>query len=706
MNAFTTPSPFRLSARVASRAMPWARSLIALAVASSLSPWVIAQTSPNPGPATPASSPRPTPGPTELAPIVVTGNPLASETPATPVSVLTGDELVRRRGNSIGETLNGLPGVSSTYFGPNANRPVIRGLDGDRVRILGNGGASLDASSLSFDHAVPLDPLIVDRLEVLRGPGALLYGGSAVGGVVNALDNRIPSQPVEGVSGAVEGRLGGAERERGGAALVEAGNGRMAIHVDAFGRETDDLRVPNHVPVEDGAALPETQRIRNSASHTKGAALGGSVFFDQGHAGVAVDTYDSTYGIVAEPDVVIKMKRDHLRFATEFKQPDGFVRTWRAQANYTDYRHQEVEGSGEVGTTFDSTGGEVRLEAEHAPIGAVRGVWGLHLEDTDFAALGEEAFVPSTRTKKQALFVFEELPWAAGTSSAGLRIEHVKVRSDGDADPSEPQFGEAGERSFTLRSASLSHVVTLAPQWTLTGAFSHTERAPTSFELYANGVHAATGVFERGDTTLGTERGRNLDVSVQWKDGSNHLRLGAFATRFSRFISLESTGADEVVDGEGVPLYAFRPVRARMHGLELEGRQRVLSQAVALDVTGKLDLTRGSNADTGEPLPRLAPLRANVGLDATSGPWAGRVEVDHAERQRRVPATDRSTAGYTLVNASVSRAFDWNGSRALWFVKLTNLGNELAYSATTTDSIRDLVPLAGRGIKTGVRMAF
>ena len=180
--------------------------------------------------------------------VLITGNPLGRERLAAPTSVLSGDELVLRRGSTLGDTLDGLPGVSSSYFGPNANRPVIRGLDGDRVRVLSNEGASLDASSLSFDHAVPIDPLIVQRIEVLRGPAALLYGGSAIGGVVQALDNRIPRAPLKGLTGSAELRLGGAARERGGALVLDAGNAAAAVHVDVFSRETADLRVPRFVP--------------------------------------------------------------------------------------------------------------------------------------------------------------------------------------------------------------------------------------------------------------------------------------------------------------------------------------------------------------------------------------------------------------------------------------------------------------------------
>ena len=651
------------------------------------------------------------PAPTTLDKVVVTGNPLGSSEIASPVSVLDGEALVLRRGSTLGETLNGLPGVSSTSFGPNASRPIIRGLDGDRVRILSNAGASLDASSLSFDHAVPIDPLIVERLEVLRGPGALLYGGSAMGGVVNALDNRIPKEPLNAVAGAVELRLGGADRERGGAALVEGGNGAFAWHADVFGRQTSDLGVPRYVPIQDGSPLPETTRVRNSASDTRGGALGGSMFFGQSRVGLSVDTYDSSYGPVVEPAVTIQMKRDHLGLAGEFKGLSGPFSTLRAQFNNTRYQHQEVDASGTVGTLFKTAGNELRVEAEHAALGPLHGVVGVQLEDFDFSALGNEAFVPTTRTKRQSLFALEEIDWIGGKLIGGLRLERARVSSEGDADPAQPRFGAPQQRSFPLRSASLSNLFKLSPQWTLTGAVSVSERAPTSFELYANGVHAATGTFERGDTSLPSERGGNVDVALQWKSGSDHLRVGAFASRFSRFISLAASGnAVQVPDGQGgfsaFPEYVFKPVRARLNGVEIEGQHRLIESPLTLDLSGKLDLTRASHADTGEALPRVAPMRLNLGLNASSGPWSGRIELDHAARQNRVPATDVATAGYSMVNLSLSRRFNLASTDAMWFLKLGNLGDTLAYSASAIQTVRDLAPLPGRSIKTGIRVAF
>jgi iron complex outermembrane receptor protein len=696
----TSPPPFTAVPRLC---LPLLASLL-------MPPWSRAQTAP------PPNTPTPT-----LSRVVVTGNPLDSRDAASPVSVLEGEGLVLRRGASLGATLDGLPGVSATAFGPNASRPVIRGLDGDRVRILENAGASLDASSLSFDHAVPIDPLVVERIEVLRGPAALLYGGSAIGGVVNTLDNRIPREPMRGTGGAAELRLGGAESERGGAALVETGNDRFGLHVDMAGRRTSDLRVPAFVPTADGPPQASTTRVANSASRSASGAVGGSVFFDHGYLGLSVDRYDSRYGIVAEPDVTIDLWREHLGLAGEWRAPGetswlGWTRL-KVHLNATRYQHQEVEGSGAVGTTFRTSGQEARIEATHAPLrllGGLRGVLGAQFERSDFSALGEEAFEPTTRTRKQALFALEEMAWGGGTSSVGARVEQVQVASDGDADPAATRFGAAASRRFALRSASVGHVVRVGGGFSLTGSYSSNQRAPTSFELYANGLHAATGAYERGDPTLGAEHGRNLDLALAWAAADTHLRLGTYAARYPRFIALQATGAmvDLPRDAGGVdrvPEFAFQAVRARLRGVEFEAGHRWRAARWTVDVNGQLDLTRGDNLDRGEPLPRIAPLRLRLGMVAARGPWSARIEAVRASAQDRVPATDTATGGYTLVNLGMSRrlVFGADGARSgLWFLRLNNAGNRLAYSASAVQTVRGLAPLPGRALQTGVRVEF
>ena len=303
----------------------------------------------------------------ELQTQVVTGNPLGSSQWAAPTTVLEGDDLTLQQHGSLGETLNKQPGVSSSYFGPGASRPIIRGLDGDRIRILRNGVGALDASSLSYDHAVPLDPVNVDRVEIVRGPAALLYGGSAIGGVVNTFDNRIPTEAIDGIHGAGELRYGGADTTRSSAGKLEAGDGTFALHLDANARAFNDLKIPGyardrHAPAGDDDDDQKKGRLGNSSGRQDGGAVGGSYTWDDGYAGLSYSNYDANYGSPAEQDVRIRMKQDHYAFASEIRNLQGPFSSLKLNAGYTDYQHSEIEG-GEVGTTFKNKGYEARIEA-------------------------------------------------------------------------------------------------------------------------------------------------------------------------------------------------------------------------------------------------------------------------------------------------------------------------------------------------------
>jgi iron complex outermembrane recepter protein len=702
------------------------------------------------GAQTPASNPTTTNNPTTTSyasnlsnasntttTIVITGNPLGRDTAGQPASVLAGDGLVLRRAGTLGETLDGLPGVSSTWFGPNSSRPVIRGLDGDRVRLLDNGAVASDASNLSFDHAVGTDPLVAERLEVLRGPAALLYGGNATGGVVNSIDNRIPRAPVSGLGGHAEVRLGGAASERAGGLVLEGGavGGRdtaggtgggtdsLAWHVDAYGRDTDDLRVPNHMPVAEGEALAPSTRVRNSAGRAQGGAVGASWVGEHGYLGLSVDTLRNRYGVTAEEDVSIAMQRDRVSLAGELRGLPGFIRQATLRASQTDYRHTEFEGA-DIGTVFDSSGHEVRAEFRHAPLGGVEGVLGLQAEALDFAALGAEAFVPGTRTRSRSAFLVESFQAGPVALTSGARVEAVRVASAGDnAEAEESRFGQASERRFTPTSASLGAVLPLAAGWQLNASAGHTERAPAYYELYANGLHIATAAYERGDPSLPTERSRHVEAGLAWKQGAHSLSLNVYQTRFSRYIALDATGelievedehhGEEGVEDEGgeealtlVPEYAFSAVRARLRGFELAGRWRLAERPWALDFTGGVDLVRGDNLDTGEPLPRLAPVRVRAGLEMSLDGWRAAATLRHAARQNRVPAMDRATDSHTQLDLSASGPLPALAQGATWFAKLSNVTDELAYNASTIATLRSLAPLPGRALSAGVHLRF
>ena len=638
--------------------------------------------------------------------IVVTGNPLGRDTLTQPASSLSGDALLQRRAATLGDTVDGLPGAAASRFGPNASRPVIRGLDGDRIRLLDNGGATVDASNLSFDHAVALDPLVVERIELLRGPAALLYGGNATGGVVNSIDNRIPRVAADGLSGRAEVRLGGAADERSGALVLDGGGRGLAWHADAFGRQTSDLRTPGFVPVEGGEALASTDRVRNSAAEGRGGAVGVSAVDDRGYLGLSVDGYRNRYGVTAEPDVLIDMRRERVALAGERRQLAGWFDQVSLNASATRYRHQELEGDGAVGTTFSSRGEDLRLQARHVAVGPWRGVLGVQAEGLRFSALGEEAFVPATRTRSQAVFLLEEAQFGPWQLQAGVRGERVRVDSDGDADDAEaPRFGAAQSRRFSPGSASLAASLRLSDAWALGLSAGHTERAPAYYELYANGLHVATAAFERGDPTLGVERSANLGASLGWQRGPDHLKLNVYRTRFARFISLAGSGETaETDEGETVPVYRFEPVRARFQGVELEGRWRALQQPWRLDLSLVADSVRATDLDSGQPLPRIAPARVQLGADLAQGPWTLGLGVRHAARQDRVSPDDQPTPSSTVWNLWASWRLPLAQQRVTAFLRLDNLTDRLVYDATAVPTIRGLAPQGGRALTAGLRV--
>lgn len=663
-----------------------------------------------------------------LSEVTVTANPLGAPDVIAPASRLAGTPLLLRAQPSLGETLSTTPGVSSTYFGPQSSRPVIRGLDGDRIRILSNGGASLDASGLSYDHAVSLDPIAVDSIEVLRGPGALLYGGSAIGGVVNVIDNRIPREPMEGVGGRIDASAATGNRERAGAALLEAGNGRVGLHVDVFGRASQDTRVPRDLACTVGGTPILARRLCNSAAETRGAAVGASAFFDQGFVGASVASFGTEYGSVAEDEVTIDLHSRRYGLAGEWRPTAGPLHSIKAQAGHTNYRHTEFD-AGAPGTVFRNrnNGNDLRLEARHRPLGPLEGVIGLQGEQTRFTAEGDEAFAPPSRTRAQALFLHEELRTGWGKLSAGVRAESVRVESQGSA--LLPRFAPA-ERNFRPGSYALGALWDVVPGWQLTANLAHSERAPKDYELFADGPHVATGAYEVGNANLGKEQSRNVDVGVQWSSGPNRFKLNAFHSRFKNYVALLSTGIARDAAGNGagtgvtdcrdstsvesgcaealLPEFAYTPVRAQFRGLEASGTVRLLTGEQVVDLELRGDVVRATNRDTGEALPRIAPARVGATLVGASGPWGVRLGFDRAAAQDRVPAGELATAGYTLRHAALTYRVKAGPNSLLWYGRLENAGNKLAYSATSilTQTAPGRVPLPGRSLRVGVQASF
>jgi len=651
-----------------------------------------------------------------LAPVVITANPLGSDALTTPASVLEGQGLALRRASNLGETLNGLPGVSTTSYGPMVGRPIIRGLDGDRIRLLNNGVGMLDASSLSFDHAVPQDPLSMNRVEVLRGPAALLYGGNAIGGVVNTVDNRIPTEPIDGIHGEVGGSYGGANNDRNGAVQLEGGDGTFAIHADVFGRKTDTLRIPGYARTAqqraaDGPDVDQPRgRLPNSDGEASGGALGMSWTSDHGYAGLSYSGYDANYGSVAEEDVRIKMHQERFGAAGELRDLDGPFKSIKLNFAYTDYQHKEVE-DGETGTVFKNRGYEARIEARHADIGPLHGVLGLQFGQTRFSALGDEALVPTTDTDSAALFALEEWDLTDRfTLSAGARIDHTQLTPTAGGND---RFDGSSRRDFNAGSFSVGGIYKLDSRWSVAANGAYTERAPTFYELYANGPHAATGQYLVGDQNLGKERAWSGDLSLRYKNDTDHGSIGVFYSSFSNYLAETNTGRYRNDDGDVVsagddgalPEARYQGVPARLYGLEAENVTRVLQRGGhTLDLGLSGDYTLSRNRDTGRSLPRIPPLRLRVALDYGYGPYSAGVSVSKAFAQHDHPANDTSTAGYYRLDANAGYRFKTTGVQWEAYLRGLNLTNQDIRYATSV--LRDVAPEGGRAVMVGLRGSF
>ena len=633
--------------------------------------------------------------------VVITGNPLSKSQFSSAVSSLSGLSLLEQGQSTLGETLNHLPGVSSTYFGPNASRPIIRGLDGDRIRVLNNSGASMDASSLSYDHAVPMDVLSTERIEVLRGPSALQDGGSAIGGVINVIDNRIPRQKMQGIVGKAQSQVASGNRERSNGAMLEVGQGNWVFHADAFDRRTGDVKVPQNLLCSKSGSPPVlASRICNSARDGQGGAVGASLFLDRGYVGMSVNTYQSNYGTVAEADVTIGMKSQRASLEGEWRPETKFIQSLNFQTSQTDYKHTEFD-AGEAGTLFANKGHDVRVQLRHKPWqtgpGVLEGVWGLQSEQGKFSVDGDEAFVPFSNTRTQALFWIEEYSVGQTRLNVGVRREAVTVESLGNPDLTIDPF-EIGARKFAPQSFATAASWQVLPQWRLSTNASHVERAPKDYELFAKGYHAATGSDEKGDSNLGLEKANSLDVSADWQQGSDQFKLTAFQSKFSNFIGLLGT-AD---------LQEYRGVRAKFSGLETSSKWRLLQASSTLDLALKADTVRAHNLSTNEPLPRISPVRLGASLIHASGPWSARFGFDWHAAQNRVPAGNVTTESYTLWHGFVNYKQKLSGTTLNWFGKIDNISNQWAYSATSilTTTAKGQSPLPGRSVKLGVMATF
>lgn len=673
-------------------------------------------------------------------------------------SVVTGDELVRNVRGQIGDTLTSQPGVSATSFSPGASRPVLRGFQGERVRVLTDGLATLDASNTSTDHAVTIEPLTAERIEVLRGPAVLLFGSQALGGAVNVLDRRIPrAMPENGFHVDATGVYGTAADERGGgAALDVALTPQIVAHVDGSYRRSDDIRTggyilsaplraeqlgiaqaerdEGHLDEADEAQALANQRGRLSNSFTRTYSLGGGIALinDGGNLGVSVGYYDTHYGVPERPGaehdhgggapvpapaeeggVTIGMKQLRADLRGEVRV-GGFIDALRVRAGYSDYRHTEFEGT-ETGTIFNNEGFEGRLELVQADRDGWRGATGFQGYTRKFAAVGEEAFVPQNFTDQYGIFTLQEYHLGAIGLEAALRYEHTRVR----AAQVKLDYADGGEtaafdRRFDALSGALGVSYTLAPDVKIGINGSHASRAPSAEELFSRGPHVATQAYEVGNPGFGLEKSWGLELYARGATGPLRFQLAGYANWFSNYIYEADTGLafpDDVLPPGTVaefdlPIFQYRQADARYLGVEGEIAATFIDggkQGFSLGGNLVADYVHARLGD-GSAVPRIPPLRVLAGVDAGTGMLSGRVEVEHATRQTRVATFETATPAFTLVNAALTWHPLAGSPETALILSANNIFDvEARRHASFT---KDFVPMAGRDIRISARVSF
>ncbi|MEG3166010.1 TonB-dependent receptor [Sphingomonas sp. PB2P19] len=656
-------------------------------------------------------------------------------------SVLTGAELTRELRPTIGETLARQPGVSATSFGPNASRPILRGFQGDRVRVLTDGIGSIDVSNTSVDHAVIIDPLLAERIEVLRGPSALLFGSSAVGGVVNVIDTRIPrTVPANGYRVNGIANYGSAANERSGGMVGDVAVGEhLVLHADGSYLKSDDLRTgkgyllsaPARAAALSQVGLPQDtdepidfaanaglrNTLLNSASETWTAGVGAAIITDTGNLGVSYSHYDSLYGVPVRYATAVGQEQEAPRLDVvqnrfdirgEVQTGGGFLDRIRFRAGQASYRHFELEEDNSVGTAFYNKGLEGRLELVQADRGGWQGASGVQYFNRIFNVVGDEAFLPRNETNQTGLFTLQQYASGPIRLEGGLRYEHTDLaaRTPGD----DLRFFR-GDRQFDAVSGSIGGSYGVTDGIRLGLNVSRTERAPSAEELFANGAHAGTQAYELGSPDFRLEKSWGLEGTLHAHGDGFSLDASAYYTWFSNYISenqVDASVCDAAAAPSGrvvdLPCFQSQQADARYYGFEANASLRLAQvggYVINADALG--DYVRANIVDEG-PVPRIPPMRVLGGIEAQGDRANARLEVEHVFDQNRVTAFETETNGYTMVNATIGFSPFGKDSKTSLLLSANNIFDVVARRHASF--LKDFAPLAGRDIRATLRFGL
>ncbi|TMO06051.1 TonB-dependent receptor [Pseudoalteromonas sp. S327] len=676
----------------------------------------------------------------------------------SPVSVLSGDELKNKSKATLGETLKGLPGVNASYFGPVSSSPIIRGLDGPRVKITQNGLDASDASRIGPDHATSSDSLAAEQIEVLRGPSTLLYGSGAIGGVVNVVDNRIPTSNLDDLTGAAEYSHDTVSNSNTVAAKLETGNDGFNFHFDGTKRSGDDYETPTFNITDEDGDVETHNSVENTFIDSDTFNVGTSYVGDHLTVGFSYGSIETDYGIPGhehhdhdhegeteeehdehadeeeEESVYAHLEQDRWQGLISYALDNNWIENINLRVGYTDYKHSEIE-DGEIGTTFKNETTEARLNVEHK-LAQWHGMMGYHYSESDYDAIGEEAFTPASVTTTHALYLLEEREFGDVTLELGARIEDYEItstitESEHAHDHDEEEDHDEGEEesiayseSFTNVSASAGAIWQYTPGQSVALSLSHSERAPLSAELLSNGLHIATGTYELGlgyhiednevhfePEDIKQEKSTNLDFSFRRFSGDFGYTVNFFYNDIKNFYYQQNTGLvyDEEdglesaigADDDAVAVYQFASKDAELYGVEFDVHYQIDPNAM-VKVFG--DSTRAKLKDDEGNLPRIPANKLGSELQYNVGDLQLTLTGTHYFEQDKISAYETKTDGYTIVDAQANYQLSLGAIDTQLYLNVDNITDELGL--VHSSFIKDKAPLPGRNFRFGIRGYF
>lgn len=636
--------------------------------------------------------------------VVVTGAPYGVSQRAAVIATDVVDEqaLAVAPAQSLGDLLSSQPGLRSTSFAPGASRPVIRGLSGPRVQVLTNGIGLIDASSVSPDHAVATDPAEASRIEVVRGPSTLIYGGSAIGGVVNIIDSRVPTErPDGGLDGVISTQASSVDDGRSAFGRLTFGVGSLVFNLDGADRRTDDYHIPSpslsaRKAAVDGQARDGNDAQPNSDTRLRAWGAGGAYVGDKGYFGVSYKDTDSQYGTVAEPDVFIRLNQTREDVRGEYRFDDGPFSALRGNYGHAAYTHTEFDGPDQPGTIFNSDGQEGRIDLVQRERGGWNGAVGVQGLTRKFEAIGDEAFVPTTDIGEQGVYAVQRLDRGTIGFEGGLRFDRRTLKA--------VPLGETRvvERAYDNVSASLAAFIRPAPGLFVALSLARNERAPSEVELFADGPHIATAAYEKGDRDLDAEKVTTLEGTIHYDAGAFTGDLHVYGSRYDGFIDERPTGVFFKQGVESLPVFRFVQTDAEFYGFEAEGSYAVWSSGDrSISLEGQADFVH-AETDLG-PAARIPPYSVTARLAYASTTLDAGLEVRRVGAQDRLANFELGTDGYTLVNLTGA----WRplaDRNVTIFAEARNLTDEEAREHVSF--LKDIAPLPGRNLRLGVAYRF